>query len=37
VLKFSDIRKLRFLLYPSNLQPQDKLEIQKDDAGVVWL
>jgi DNA repair photolyase len=32
-----DIDKLRVLLYPKSLQPQDKAIIQKDDAGVVWL
>jgi DNA repair photolyase len=37
VRKHSDISKLRFLLYPSGLLPQDRAEIQKDDAGVVWL
>jgi DNA repair photolyase len=33
----SDIRKLRFLLYPSGLQNTDKTAIQKNAAGVVWL
>ena len=37
VRKYSDISKLRFLLYPSGLTPEDKVEIQKDDAGVIWL
>jgi hypothetical protein len=37
VRQFSDIRKLRFLLYPSGLLPQHVLQIKKDDAGVVWL
>jgi DNA repair photolyase len=37
VRKYSSIDKLRFLLYPSALQPEDKLEIRKDDAGVIWL
>lgn len=37
VRKHSDINKLRFLLYPSNLLPEHKIEIQKDDAGVIWL
>lgn len=32
-----DIRKLRVLLYPSNLTPEDKKAIQRDDKGVVWL
>lgn len=29
--------KLRYLLYPKGLTPQDRQAIQKDDAGVVWL
>ena len=29
--------KLRFLLYPKGLAPQDEQSIRKDDAGVVWL
>jgi DNA repair photolyase len=33
----SDIRKLRFLLYPSRLLPEDEARIRADDAGVVWL
>jgi len=37
VRKQSDISKLRFLLYPSGLLPQDRARIQRDDAGVVWL
>jgi DNA repair photolyase len=37
VRKSSGISKLRFLLYPANLTPQDKAEIKKDDAGVIWL
>jgi DNA repair photolyase len=32
-----DIRKLRVLLYPSNLTPEDKKAIERDDNGVVWL
>lgn len=32
-----DIRKLRFLLYPSRLTTQDLARIKKDDKGVVWL
>lgn len=31
------INKLRFLLYPTKLQPADKARIKADDAGVVWL
>lgn len=37
VRKHSDISKLRFLLYPSGVTPEDKARIQKDDAGVIWL
>jgi DNA repair photolyase len=37
VRTFFDIEKFRFLLYPSPLQPGDWAEIQKDDAGVIWL
>lgn len=32
-----DISKLRFLLYPSGLLPEDRARIERDDAGVVWL
>ena len=31
------INKLRFLLYSTNLQLDDKARIEADDAGVVWL
>ena len=31
----SDIAKLRFLLYPSGLLPEDRERIKQDDAGVV--
>jgi len=37
VRKHSDISKLRFLLYSSQLLPEDRARIEKDDAGVVWL
>ena len=37
VRKHSDTDKLRFLLYPSNLLPEDAQEIREDDTGVVWL
>jgi len=37
VRKYSDINKLRFLLYPTNLLSEDQEAIRKDDAGVVWL
>ena len=33
----TDITKLRFLLYPSNLTPTDRARILEDDAGVIWL
>jgi len=37
VREHSDIAKLRFLLYPSGLLPEDRERIKQDDAGVVWL
>jgi DNA repair photolyase len=37
VRQYSDIGKLRFLQYPSGLLPEDRLEIENDDHGVVWL
>jgi len=37
VREHSDITKLRFLLYPSGLLPEDRARIKQDDAGVVWL
>jgi DNA repair photolyase len=37
VRKYSDISKLRILLYPKGLESHDVALIQKDDAGVVWL
>jgi DNA repair photolyase len=37
VRQLYDIRKLRFLLYPSGLEAQDLTRIQADDAGVIWL
>jgi hypothetical protein len=37
VRRHADITKLRFLLYPSNLQPEHADAIREDDAGVVWL
>jgi hypothetical protein len=37
VRKHSDISRLRFLLYPFGLLPQDRARIEQDDAGVVWL
>ena len=35
--KFHDINKLRFLLYPSGLRPQDIEEIKCDNDGIIWL
>ncbi|MDD1677547.1 MAG: hypothetical protein LUQ40_07425 [Methanomicrobiales archaeon] len=35
--RYSDISKLRLLLYPSGLLPQDRERIKHDSAGVVWL
>ena len=32
-----DIKRLRFLLYPSRLTQEGLDEIRRDDAGVVWL
>jgi len=37
VRQYSDIRKLRFLQYPSGLLPEDRMEIETVDEGVVWL
>jgi DNA repair photolyase len=37
VRRYSDISKLRFLLYPKNLTDADRKRIEQDDAGVVWL
>jgi DNA repair photolyase len=37
VRQLSDIRKLRFLLYPGGLEAQDLTRIKADDAGVIWL
>jgi DNA repair photolyase len=37
VRKWSSVSKLRFLLYPSGLLPEDRKKIKQDDAGVVWL
>ena len=33
----SDIKKLKFLLYPKGLEKHDLEEIKQDDGGVVWL
>ena len=35
--EYSDISKLRFLLYPSGLRPEDRAKIERNDTGVVWL
>ena len=34
---YSEITKLRFLLYPSRLLLEDVKTIRKDDVGVIWL
>jgi DNA repair photolyase len=37
VQRFHDLNKLRFLLYPSGLTPEDLAQVRQDDAGIVWL
>ena len=37
IRRFSDIKKLRFLLYPADLTAADTKKIKNDDAGVIWL
>ena len=37
VRKYWDIDKLRFLLYPTGLKPEDLAAIRADDAGIIWL
>ena len=37
VRQHSEISRLRVLLYPSKLLPEDIDQIRRDDAGVVWL
>jgi DNA repair photolyase len=37
VRKYSDISKLRFLLYPSGLLAEHTKQIKNDDEGVIWL
>jgi len=37
IRRFSDIGRLRFLLYPSRLTDEDRGRIASDDAGVIWL
>jgi DNA repair photolyase len=37
VRRFYDTSKLRFLLYPSGLTPEDLAAVRQDDAGIVWL
>jgi hypothetical protein len=32
-----EVDRLRFLLYPSQLSPQHVNQIERDDAGIVWL
>ncbi len=35
--KYSDMARLRFLLYPKRLLDEDRAKIAADDQGVVWL
>jgi len=37
IREHSEISKLRLLLYPVGLLPQDRSKIEADDAGVIWL
>lgn len=37
IRQYSDITRLRFLLYPDRLLPEHVEAIRKDDAGVIWL
>lgn len=37
VRRLYDTSKLRFLLYPSGLTPEDSAQVRRDDAGIVWL
>ncbi len=37
VRKYSDIDRLRFLLYPKDLSPGDRNRIKEDDRGIIWL
>lgn len=37
VRRHFDTEKVRFLLYPSRLLPEDKARVREDDEGVVWL
>lgn len=37
MLAYSDLSKLRFLLYPSALTPEDAATIRQNDEGIVWL
>jgi DNA repair photolyase len=37
IRRLHDLRRLRFLLYPSALERQDLARIKQDDAGVIWL
>jgi DNA repair photolyase len=37
VRQYSDIHKLKFLLYPKNLNSEHRVQIENDDAGIVWL
>ena len=33
----TNIARLRILLYPSGLAPEDEVRIRRDDVGVIWL
>lgn len=37
VRRYSDIRKLRFLLYPKNLLTEHVEQVKKDERGIIWL
>jgi len=37
VRKYSEMERLRLLLYPTGLTAAHEEEIRKDDAGVIWL
>lgn len=37
VRRHYDLARLRFLLYPARLLPEDVVRIRRDDVGVIWL
>jgi DNA repair photolyase len=37
VKEYSDIRKLKFLLYPKNLQQEHMNKLKRNSRGIVWL